>query len=224
MKKATIYHFTNESKINPRIYSLQIEKIRDFAASLGFEVDEVFCDMSIRKCDRYNFERLMKRAEDFDAIFIKDFYHLAKNTGACVKILKDLKNRGVSVYSLENGSFSWDEPPFDKNLRVATYICHHTDSEKMNSAFELENEILAFYVKKKTLWTIQDQFFDISELQKEGEQIQLQNLLRNKDKYDLILVQNLSSIAGRTSKFCRIREKLSLDMYSLDEGYFKYGG
>ena len=58
--------------------------------------------------------------------------------------------------------------------------------------------------------------------QKDGEQIHLQELIQNKDKYDLLLVHNLNDVHWRTSNFCKVREQLHLDIYSLQEGFLKY--
>ena len=71
-------------------------------------------------------------------------------------------------------------------------------------------------------WKITDQFSDMTLHQRDGEQHELQKLIANRDKYDLLLVQNLNDIHWRTSNFCRIREALELDIYSLQDGYLEF--
>ena len=56
----------------------------------------------------------------------------------------------------------------------------------------------------------------------DGEQIQLMELIKNKDNYDLLLVHNLNDVHWRTANFCKVREQLHLDIYSLQEGFLKY--
>lgn len=47
-------------------------------------------------------------------------------------------------------------------------------------------------------------------------------LIKNKDNYDLLLVHNLNDVHWRTANFCKVREQLHLDIYSLQEGFLKY--
>ena len=86
----------------------------------------------------------------------------------------------------------------------------------------VNNDILKLFANKKTRWTVIDQYFDYSEHQNDGEQKQLMELIKNKDKYDLLLVHNLNDVHWRTANFCEIREQLQLDIYSLQEGFLKY--
>ena len=86
----------------------------------------------------------------------------------------------------------------------------------------VQNDILTLYARKKTNWTVVDQYFDESEHQNSGEQKQLMNLLENRNKYNLLLIHNLNDIHWRTANFCKIREQLKIDIYSLQEGFLKY--
>ena len=92
----------------------------------------------------------------------------------------------------------------------------------MNQIIQVQDDIFKLFVRNKTKWTIIDQYFDVSERQVDGEQTELQKLIANRDKYDLILVHTLNEVHWRTAKFCKIREKLKLDIYTLQEGYLKY--
>ena len=136
--------------------------------------------------------------------------------------MKELREKGIQIHSIENGSFSWEEAPFDKPLRVATYCCRFGTPNEMKQIIPVHNDILKLFADKKTQWTVIDQYFDESEHQNDGEQIQLMELIKNKDKYDLLLVHNLNDVHWRTANFCKVREQLHLDIYSLQEGFLKY--
>lgn len=220
--KAAIIHYTNKSEKRPKIYKDQIKKLEDYAVSLGFEVAQIFCDMSLKRSERTEFDHLLSNCNQYDAVIAKDFHHISPNTMMCFKILQTLKEHHVKVFTTENGIFSWDDPPLDNNLKVASYCCRFGPTNEMKEIIAVQNDIFKLFVKKKTNWSLINQYFDESEQKRGDAQIQLMKLIQNKDKYDLILVSNLNNLHYRTSKFCKIRQTLHMDICSLEEGYFKY--
>lgn len=219
---AAIYHFTDGSEKRPIVNQKQLNMLEQFAISQGFSVGEIYCDKSLLKCEQSEFDRFMADIDRYDVLITKDFYHISKNTMKCMSVMKDLRDKGIQIHSIENGSFSWEEAPFDKPLRVATYCCRFGTPNEMKQIIPVHNDILKLFADKKTQWTVIDQYFDESERQNDGEQIQLMELIKNKDKYDLLLVHNLNDVHWRTANFCKVREQLHLDIYSLQEGFLKY--
>lgn len=219
---AAIYHFTDGSEKRPKIYKDQLNRMKEFAASNGFTVTEIFCDRSLLRSEHPEFDRFLSCCEQFDVLITKDFYHICKNTMKCMSVMQELRSKGVQIYTLQNGSFSWENAPFNKHLKVATYCCRFGTLNEMKEIIPVQNDILTLFTNKKTLWTVIDHYFDESEHQNDGEQIQLMKLLKNKEKYDLLLVHNLNDVHWRTANFCKIREQLHLDIYSLQEGFLKY--
>lgn len=219
---AAIYHFTDGSEKRPIVNQKQLNILEQFAISQGFSVGEIYCDKSLLKCEQSEFDRFMADIDRYDVLVTKDFYHISKNTMKCMSVMKDLRDKGIQIHSIENGSFSWEEAPFDKPLRVATYCCRFGTPNEMKQIIPVQNDILKLFVNKKTQWTVIDQYFDESERQNDGKQIQLMELIKNKDNYDLLLVHNLNNVHWRTANFCKVREQLHLDIYSLQEGFLKY--
>ena len=219
---AAIYHFTDGSEKRPIVNEKQLNILEQFALSQGFSLGEIYCDKSLLKCEQAEFNRFLSDIDKYDVLITKDFYHISKNTMKCMSVMKGLRDKGVQVHSIENGNFSWEEAPFNKSLRVATYCCRFGTPNEMKQIIPVNNDILKLFTNKKTKWTVVDQYFDESEHQKDKEQIQLMKLIENKDKYDLILVHNLNDIHWRTANFCKVREQLHLDIYSLQEGFLKY--
>ena len=220
--KAAIYHFTNESKQRPKIYRDQLNALEEYAESVGLEVAAIYLDMSIKRSERSEFDRFLDNSGQYEALITKDFYHIAMNTGKCLSIMQQLRDNGLEIYSIENGIFTWEDIPSDKPLQVATYTCHFGTLNEMREIISVRNDILTLFVKKKTVWTIVDRYFDESLHQIDGEQKQLMELIKNRDNYDLLLVHNLNDVHWRTANFCRIREQLQLDIYSLQEGFLAY--
>ena len=219
---AAIYHFTDGSEKRPIVNQKQLNMLEQFAISQGFSVGEIYCDKSLLKCEQSEFDRFMADIDRYDVLITKDFYHISKNTMKCMSVMKNLRDKGIQIHSIENGSFSWEEAPFDKPLRVATYCCRFGTPNEMKQIIPVHNDILKLFADKKTQWTVIDQYFDESERQNDGEQIQLMELIKNKDNYDLLLVHNLNDVHWRTANFCKVREQLHLDIYSLQEGFLKY--
>ena len=219
---AAIYHFTDGSEKRPIVNQKQLNMLEQFAISQGFSVGEIYCDKSLLKCEQSEFDRFMADIDKYDVLVTKDFYHISKNTMKCMSVMKNLRDKGIQIHSIENGSFSWEEAPFNKPLRVATYCCRFGTPNEMKQIIPVHNDILKLFADKKTQWTVIDQYFDESEQQNDGEQKQLMELIKNKDKYDLLLVHNLNDVHWRTANFCKVREQLHLDIYSLQEGFLKY--
>lgn len=220
--KAVIYHFTDGSEKRPVIYETQIKALGEFATSKGFDIADVFCDKSLRRCDRKEFDRLTENCEQYDALIVKDFYHLSKNTKKCMEIMKAFRDKGVAIYSVENGSFVFEEEPFEQVLKVVSYNSRFGEADPQKQLISLQNDTMKLFTKLKTNWSIIDQFFDESLHQKDGDQINLQKMIDQKDNYDLLLVRNLNDIHWRTANFCKIREALQMDIYSLQDGFLKY--
>ena len=219
---AAIYHFTDGSEKRPIVNQKQLNMLEQFAISQGFSVGEIYCDKSLLKCEQSEFDRFMADIDKYDVLVTKDFYHISKNTMKCMSVMKNLRDKGIQIHSIENGSFSWEEAPFNKPLRVATYCCRFGTPNEMKQIIPVHNDILKLFADKKTQWTVIDQYFDESERQNDGDQIQLMELIKNKDNDDLLLVHNLNDVHWRTANFCKVREQLHLDIYSLQEGFLKY--
>lgn len=220
--KAAIYHFTDVSDKRPETYKKQLRELESFASSLGFDDADVFCDMSLNVSEHTEWDRFIMNKSDYEVLIIKSFYHLSKNTGRCFELLKNLKEDGIKVYTLDNGTFSWDDPPLDKKLRIATYFCYCGSASEEKEIIPVKNDIFSLFVKKKTSWDIKDRYQDRSLHQIDGEQVNIKDLIYNRKKYDILLVHNLCDLHWRTSNFCKIRESLQMDIYSLQEGFLKY--
>jgi hypothetical protein len=215
--RAVIYHFTNVSKIRPIVYKKEVQRIRRFAEQKGYMDPDEYIDKSLKKRERQQFDAMMANIDNYEAIIMKDFYHLSKATGACLSNLVYLNSIGVSVYTIEDGSFTFTEPPLSQRLRVAVYYC---GLEIVGHSYGLQFEIMDLFVRSKTNWTVIDHYADLSGNKVDGSQTALRELIRNTDKYDLVMVQSFGDIHWRTAKFCKMRHLLQKDIYSMQENIF----
>lgn len=219
--KAAIYHFTDGSEKRPSINRKELIRLTDFAKQNGYKDIEVFCDTSLRKEDQHEFRRLMDESARFSTVITKDFYHISKNTMRCFELLKWFSDRGIEVITMQDGAFRFTEPPLDRNLTIATYTCRY-EARNTERVIDLQNDIFIDFAEKKTGWIVKSQYADISENQRDGDQIQLQRLIQDSDRYDLLLVRNLNDVHWRTANFCKVRNALELNIYSLKEGFLPY--
>jgi len=222
-KTAAIYHFTNGSTKRPKIYRDQLHNLEEFAASYGYTNVDIYCDKTLIKGEQVEFKRFLAVADQYDALFVKDFYHIGKNTGMCFDTMHQLRDKGVMIHSMDNGDFVVDSAPFDKPLRVIGYVCLCRHPKSQDILISIQQDVLQLFVDKKTNWKMVGMYTDVSPHQNDGEQIQLKQLLERERDFDLLLVHNMLDLHWRASKTCKIREKLGVDIYSLQDGYLRYG-
>lgn len=220
--RAAIYHYTDVSSKRPGVYKKTIQSILDFASDCGYSNTEIFCDFSLKKYEQTEFIRFLSCANQFDALFVMDYTHICKNTKECMRIIRELAENGLRVYTLRDGIFQWDIPPFTSSLRVATYCCHLAPACKIKESIPIENDILKLFVCKETNWNLIYQFSDENPNQTLGVQPQFEELFRHKDDYDLLLVHNMNDIYWRTAEFCKRRSLFQKDIFSLQDGFLPY--
>ncbi len=215
--KAALYHFTDVSEKRPIVYIKEVERIKRFAELKGYPDQDIYIDKSLKRLERRQFDLMMNNIGAYEAIIFKDFYHISKTTGACLSQLVYLNSIGVNVYTIEDGSFTFTEPPLSQKLRVAVYYC---GLDIIGHSYELQFEIMDLFVTSKTNWTVIDHYADLNGNKVNGNQTELKGLIKNANKYDLVMVQSFGDIHWRTSKFCKMRHLLQKDIYSMREDIF----
>ena len=219
-KRAAIYHFTDGGNIRPIVYQKELDRIKQFATDIGYPNTKVYLDKSLKKKEQLQLQELLQDISVYQAMIMKDFYHLRKNTGAFMNDLLTLSSKGVNIYTIEDGNFQLNKAPFEQPLRIAFYYC---GLDIIGRSIELQLEIMNYFVQTCTNWKVIDEYADTSGNRIDGNQKQLQELIKNHDKYDLILVQSFNDIHWRTAKFCKVRHHKQRDIYSMhEEMYLKY--
>lgn len=212
--RAAVYHFTDGSKIRPVVVRKEIERIKDFALKAGFHDIDVFVDDTLRKNEQAKRQELMEMILTYDALFLKDFYHLRKNTDICMSELVCLSEGGVKVCTIEDGGFQFISAPFMQNLKAVAYYC---GLEITGHSTELQFEIMDSFVANKTGWKLTGCYADLSGNKVDGNQTELNRLIQESNGYDIVLVQSFGHIHWRTSKFCKVRHLLKKGIYSMHE-------
>lgn len=232
MDKVAIYHFTDKSEKRPIVNEKQMNILRKFANRFG-NIEKEYLDMSLRKCDQVEKEKMINEIGNYNTLVTKDFYHISKNTGTCISLLKEFLEKGVETHSMEDGCFIFEEIPFHEPLKVVLYHSKYVEEEnnpnnkkiKRGNSVTVETQlnILKLFISSKTNWTIVDEYIDVSEGQTDDKQIELMQLIKNSEKYDLLVCKDFNTVHWRTSKFCKRRHDMQLGIFSLKEGYLRYG-
>lgn len=219
-KKVCIYHFSNSNK-RPIVNQKQMDLLQDFAASMG-EVEKIYLDFTLKQSEQIQRQQMIKEIANYDILVMKDFYHLAKNTGVCMEMLQNFVLQGIEVITMEDGSFSFQfqNAPFDKKFKVCVY--HSKYKEDRDRTIETQINIFKTFVSHKTNWEIVDIFIDEANSQSDSVQTEIFKVIENKEKYDLLLIKDFNSLHWRMAKFCHRRNELGLPIYSLKEGYLPY--
>ena len=217
IKRAAIYHFTDESKKRPSIYKKVLTELQEYAENCKFEVLCTYCDLSLKKAEHKEFEKFYKEKENYEVLIAKDFYHLNKNTGACFDLLQQLSKANIETITIEDGSFIFIDTPYEERLNVAIYYNELVSSDRSSN---LQIRIFKMFVECKTNWCIVDTF--IEDKQENYGQKELEKLIKNKNRYDMVITRTMNHINSRTSRFCKIRNELECDIFSFREGYVKY--
>jgi len=224
IKPAACYHFTNKSEKRPIVVLKQIEEIRKFASLNGYEIqdEDIYLDRSLKFMEHPEFDRFLNNSDKYEALFAKDFYHISKNTSRCLHIMQELQDKGIKIYTIENGNFTLEDAPIEKPLQIATYTSRFGEVKEMKEFIPVKNDIFRLFTKKKTMWKVIRQYCDESKTQNNGDQIQLHEIIKNRNKYDLLLVDSINDVHWRTSNFCKLRNALGMDIYSLQDGFLPY--
>lgn len=219
-KKVCIYHFSNANQ-RPIVNQKQMDFIQEFASSIG-EVEKIYLDFTLKQSEQIQRQQMIEEISSYDILVMKDFYHLARNTGACFGLLQAFALQGVKTITMEDGSFSFQfqNAPFDKKFKVCVY--HSKYKEDGDRTIETQIDIFKTFVSHKTNWEIVDVFVDEANSQSDKVQTEIFKVIKNKEKYDLLLLKDFNSLHWRTAKFCHRRNELQLPIYSLKEGYLPF--
>lgn len=217
-KKVCIYHFSN-ARQRLIVNQKQMDFIQEFASSMG-DVEKIYLDFTLKQSEQIQRQQMIEEISAYDILVMKDFYHLARNTGACFGLLQKFSLQGVKTITMEDGSFSFQDAPFDRKLKICVY--HSKYKEDVDRTIETQRKIFKTFVSHKTNWEIIDIFIDEANSQSDKVQTEIFKVIENKEKYDLLLIKDFNSLHWRTAKFCHRRNELQLPIYSLKEGYLLY--
>ena len=75
MSKAAIYHFTDGGSKRPIVYEKELNRVREYAASIGCDEVSVYLDKTLKKSEQHQLDKMLQEISHYDALVMKDFYH-----------------------------------------------------------------------------------------------------------------------------------------------------
>lgn len=215
-RNCCIYHFSaNKCRKN---CSSAMEKLYMFAESTGFTVEDTYLDGGLKTGEHNQLKDLLNGNKHYDAVVLRDLYHLNKWTNRMVEIVRQLNEKNCTVVSEKEGAFylTDGEELFDKPLNIAFYHSHF--GERDTRQYETQLEIVRLFCKEKTSWSIKDEFYDQAAKFNVKAQTELDRLIKCASEYDLLIVGSFARIDLRTARFMKLRAELGLDIFSLQQG------
>lgn len=214
--KVAVYHFTDGSTIRPRVVEQAIDELYECASSHNdWKLYALYLDRTLVKTEQTEYEKMKMDAERFDIIMVKDFYHIRTKTSTFWNHAIQFLKKGISIYSLLDGNLdsfydvSWQE----KDLEVAAYYRCMEETREHN----LRIDSIKIYAELKTNWKIKRIYVDSMEKYSD-KQPELERLVTEISKYDLIMVDSFGSIHFRTAKFMKIKKQIGKPIFSIKEG------
>ncbi|WP_155828881.1 hypothetical protein [Butyrivibrio sp. NC2007] len=221
VQRSAIYHFSN-STIRQYICENELNRIADYACSKGFTNPEIYCDIRTDRYQHSQFDKLMSSYDRYQAIFVKDYTHINKYTTKMINSISNLYSKGIPIYSTEEDQITLHtQYETSAKPRVATYYCHWSRKED-DIDQGIKHDVLRHFAIHKIGAITVDQYADECLKGHAGNQPQLKLLINHADDYDIVLVQTFASIHWRTDNFCHFRRELSLDIFSITEGFLPY--
>lgn len=215
LKHPAIYHFTDKSKDNPKVYEKEIDRLYTYVSRQKcWDTPTVYLDYSLKKSDHKRYEEFRKNIRKFDILLVTDFFHIEDKLGTFFKELLDLQENGVLVVSLKEGTIKEIQGDFlCVEKKVAIY-----DRWFDPSNMELNISRLKAFVRFKTNWTITGIYIEEARVETDSGQKELQKLINDMKQYDAVLVKKFHNLHWRTSMFFKIVKNLGVSVYSMIEG------
>ena len=218
--KAAIYHFTF-GELDNNYCRNAISRLQLLAKVLGYDDVDVYVDYKTNGEEHGEYDKMLSKIDEYDTILVSTLAHIYKYTLKTISVLKWLASKNIKVYSLEQSPYIFgDHPDFDQPLNVATYYCHRGNREDAAN-MEIKNESLRIFIEKQTNWTLIGQYSEEGRKSRAGKQPQLENLIKKKSTFDLLLIPSFISIHWQTNAFCRYRDLIDRDIYALDGGLLR---
>lgn len=224
--KIAVYHFTDGSMSRQKIVEKDIDCLyEEISYHDSWILQGLYLDRTLDKEKQIKRKEVIEKAYTYNILLTKDFYHIETKTVTFWRNVTRLINKGVKVYALADGcpNFSYDPIWMRRDLKVAIYYRVSKNSLDYNSGSSLPDyneyrmEALKIFVELKTGWDIEKIYVDYM-TKDSDKQPQLEQLILDAKRYNLILVDSFGMIHNRTSKFMKIKRRLKVPVCSMKEG------
>lgn len=220
--RAAVYHHTGSRGIRQGVVRKDLRVLTDYAHLLGYDDITIYCDTDGRSSTgRPELERLLQATGQYNAVIVRNLFHLDRHTGPAIAKVMSFADAGAVVYTLDGDAWEIGKAPMKDHLSAAVYISS-IKGDHAHREEKLQTDILRCFVKEKTMWTIGGVYSDPRTEKQSVLGDGIQAMIRDRDKYDLLLIHSLKDIHDNTAAFERIWRQLQISIFALQEGFFLF--
>ena len=153
------------------------------------------------------------------AVVVKDLFHLNRSTMEIISLVARLRKNGTDILSLKDGLLSVDNKldygMNGRSIRAVIYDCIQTPFDEVMSEIQ-EDKFNAFCRCHVPTWSVINRYKDNN--MEDSSHPELVNMMRDKDMYDVVIVDSTSKLNKGIRGFMRIIQEIKKPIYSLQEG------
>lgn len=219
--RVVIYHNTGTKTSRVGVVEADIDQLYDFLSKHVFwEHQGLYLDFALTKSRQPQYTAVQNDMQRYDILLAKSCFHIQDKTSTFWAHAMQFFNHNIRMETVVDGSINLRRPQteFVKDYKVAIY---HKQSDRKNGTC-LRVEVLESFVTLKTCWSVEEIYMDLDD-RYGNEQAELNRLISEADMYDLIVVDDFTTIHFRTVKFMKFAKAIQKPIFSIKEGgIYKY--
>ena len=222
-RSAAIYHFSNNLdrwEYKPINCEKETDLIYESLAEKGLIVCGSYYDKQIRKSNHKAYRTFRENTSSYDVLAAWDYRHIEDKTIPFMREARSLIDLGLDIITVRDGSIKTDDLKAisKRRFKAAVYISPHYEPDYCS--LDLQKEAIELFIKLKTNWKIKGLYIDQTDEQKSGAQKELDKLIEEQDRFDIVVTRSMSKFNWRTGLFAAKRNRFSIPIYSIKEGFF----
>ena len=219
--RVAVYHNTGTKTSRVGIVEWDIDQLYDFISKhIQWEYQGLYLDFGLTKSRQPQYTAVQNDMQMYDILLAKSCFHIQAKTSTFWSHVMQFHNHSIRLETVVDGSINLRRPQteFVKDYKVAIY---HKQSDRKNGTC-LRVEVLESFVTLKTCWSVEEIYMDRDD-RYGNEQAELNRLISEADMYDLIVVDDFTTIHLRTVKFMKFAKAMQKPIFSIKEGgIYKY--
>lgn len=219
--RVAVYHNTGTKTSRVGVVEADIDQLYDFISKhISWEYQGLYLDFGLTKSKQPQYVAVQNDMERYDILLAKSCFHIQAKTSTFWAHAMQFFSHNIRLETLVDGSINLrrTHTDFSEDYKVAIY---HKQSDRKNGKC-LRVEVLESFVTLKTCWSVEEIYIDRDD-RYGSKQPELERLISEAARYDLIVVDDFAMIHFRTIKFMKFAKVLQKPIFSIKEGgIYKY--
>lgn len=219
--RVAVYHNTGTKTSRVGIVEWDVDQLYDFISKhIQWKCQGLYLDFGLTKSKQPQYVAVQNDMQLYDILLAKSCFHIQAKTSTFWSHVMQFHNHNIRLETLVDGRIILRRPhiDFSEDYKVAIY---HKQSDRKNGKC-LRVEVLESFVTLKTCWSVEEIYIDQDD-RYGNKQPELERLISEAARYDLIVVDDFATIHFRTIKFMKFAKVLQKPIFSIKEGgIYKY--